>query len=132
VPPSEAKMNRDTDKTRIAILGASGYTGAELLRILAHHPRVEIVALTADRQAGKDIGAVFPHLARRGLPTLVPIGEVDWKGVDLVFLLFAARDHAGRDRGPAETFAHPRPIGRFSPGRSHALRAMVRTRASRG
>jgi N-acetyl-gamma-glutamyl-phosphate reductase len=78
-------MNRDTDKTRIAILGASGYTGAELLRILAHHPRVEIVALTADRQAGKDIGAVFPHLARRGLPTLVPIGEVDWNGVDLVF-----------------------------------------------
>ena len=40
-------------RVRIAILGASGYTGAELLRILAHHPRAEIVALTADRQVGK-------------------------------------------------------------------------------
>ncbi len=72
-------------KTRITILGASGYTGAELLRILAHHPHAEIVALTADRQAGKDIGAVFPHLKIRNLPRLVQIGEVDWQGVDLVF-----------------------------------------------
>jgi len=71
--------------TRIAILGASGYTGAELLRILAHHPHAEIVALTADRQAGKKIGAVFPHLARHALPDLVAISEVDWSKVDLVF-----------------------------------------------
>jgi N-acetyl-gamma-glutamyl-phosphate reductase len=74
-----------TDRTRIAILGASGYTGAELLRLLAHHPGAEIVAITADRQAGKPIGAVFPHLARRELPRLVAIGAVDWRGVDLVF-----------------------------------------------
>lgn len=72
-------------KTRIAILGASGYTGVELLRLLAHHPHVQIVAMTADRQAGKPIGAVFPHLARRDLPALVTIGEVDWRVVDLVF-----------------------------------------------
>jgi N-acetyl-gamma-glutamyl-phosphate reductase len=72
-------------RTRIAILGASGYTGAELLRILAHHPRVEIAALTADRQVGKPIGTVFPHLARRNLPDLVAIGSVDWRKVDLVF-----------------------------------------------
>lgn len=75
----------EAGKTRIAILGASGYTGAELLRVLAHHPHAELVALTADRQAGKDIGAVFPHLRIRDLPRLVQIGEVDWTGVDLVF-----------------------------------------------
>ena len=70
---------------RISILGASGYTGAELLRILAHHPNAEIVALTADRQVGKKIGAVFPHLARHKLPDLVAIADVDWSKVDLVF-----------------------------------------------
>jgi N-acetyl-gamma-glutamyl-phosphate reductase len=70
---------------RIAILGASGYTGVELLRLLAHHPNGVIAALTADRQAGKSISQVFPHLARRDLPDLVAIGEVDWSAVDLVF-----------------------------------------------
>lgn len=73
------------DQQRIAILGASGYTGAELLRLLRHHPQVEIRALTADRQAGKPIAAVFPHLAGEGLPDLVAIGDVDWPGLDLVF-----------------------------------------------
>ncbi|HUN46335.1 MAG TPA: N-acetyl-gamma-glutamyl-phosphate reductase [Stellaceae bacterium] len=72
-------------RVRIAILGASGYTGAELLRLLAEHPHAEIVALTADRQAGKSIGTVFPHLAIRKLPRLTTIDEVDWSKVDLVF-----------------------------------------------
>jgi N-acetyl-gamma-glutamyl-phosphate reductase len=74
-----------SDRVRIAILGASGYTGAELLRLLAHHPNAEIAALTADRQAGKTIGAVFPHLARYPLPVLVAIPEVDWSKIDFVF-----------------------------------------------
>lgn len=73
------------NQQRIAILGASGYTGAELLRLLRHHPQVEIRALTADRQAGKPIAVVFPHLAGEGLPDLVAIGDVDWSGLDLVF-----------------------------------------------
>jgi N-acetyl-gamma-glutamyl-phosphate reductase len=78
-------MASSLERVRIAILGASGYTGAELLRILAHHPNAEIVALTADRQVGKTIGAVFPHLAGRKLPDLVAIDAVDWSKVDLVF-----------------------------------------------
>ncbi len=73
------------DRVRIGILGASGYTGAELLRLLRYHPQAEIRALTADRQAGKPIAAVFPHLAGEGLPDLVAIGEVDWHDLDLVF-----------------------------------------------
>jgi N-acetyl-gamma-glutamyl-phosphate reductase len=73
------------DRFRIGILGASGYTGAELLRLLRYHPHAEIVALTADRQAGKPIGAVFPHLAGEDLPDLVTIGEVDWSALDIVF-----------------------------------------------
>ncbi|MFZ3235633.1 MAG: N-acetyl-gamma-glutamyl-phosphate reductase [Stellaceae bacterium] len=73
------------ERIRVGILGASGYTGAELLRLLRYHSRTEIRALTADRQAGKPIAAVFPHLAGEGLPDLVPIGDVDWSGLDLVF-----------------------------------------------
>jgi N-acetyl-gamma-glutamyl-phosphate reductase len=72
-------------RVKIAILGASGYTGAELLRLLAHHPHAEIRVLTADRQAGKPIGTVFPHLAPRALPDLVTIGAVDWSGIEFVF-----------------------------------------------
>jgi len=78
-------MKSGEHRVKIAILGASGYTGAELLRLLASHDRVEIVALTADRHAGKPIGAVFPHLAGRFLPDLVTIDAVDFSSVELVF-----------------------------------------------
>lgn len=72
-------------RIKVAILGASGYTGAELLRLLPQHPYVEISVLTGDSQAGHPIGEVFPHLAQAGLPDLVSISEVDFSTVDLVF-----------------------------------------------
>ena len=74
-----------SNKLRIAILGASGYTGAELVRLLSRHPHVQIVALTADRQAGKPASEVFPQLVLADLPNLTKIDEVDWTGVDFVF-----------------------------------------------
>jgi N-acetyl-gamma-glutamyl-phosphate reductase len=52
-------------RTPVAVLGASGYTGAELLRLLLDHPRVEIAALAAERSAGARIAQVFPQLAGR-------------------------------------------------------------------
>jgi N-acetyl-gamma-glutamyl-phosphate reductase len=70
---------------RIGILGASGYTGAELVRLLGDHPRTEIRALTAERQAGKPLGEVFPHLAIYDLPTLVKVDELDVGGLDVLF-----------------------------------------------
>jgi N-acetyl-gamma-glutamyl-phosphate reductase len=74
-------------KKKIGILGASGYTGAELVRLLLRHPRVEIVLLTADRRAGQKMGDVFPQFAPYELPTLVTIDSIDWTtvGLDLVF-----------------------------------------------
>src|SRR5712692_4366621 len=74
-------------KAQIGVLGASGYTGAELLRLLVSHPRVEVTLVTADRKAGQEIGAIFPQFARRALPKLVAIDDVDWAsaGLDLVF-----------------------------------------------
>lgn len=69
----------------IAILGASGYTGAELLRLLLAHPCVRVVALTAGKNAGQPVSAVLPHLAGCGLPDLCRIEEVNFSSVDLVF-----------------------------------------------
>lgn len=75
------------DKARIAVLGASGYTGAELVRLLLRHPRAEIVLLTADRRAGQEMRAVFPQFSPFNLPKLVAIESIDWKtaGIDLAF-----------------------------------------------
>src|SRR4051812_26053841 len=74
-------------KKKIGILGASGYTGAELVRLLLRHPKVDLVLLTADRRAGQQMGDVFPQFAPYELPTLVSIDSVDWTtiGLDLVF-----------------------------------------------
>lgn len=74
-----------TDQLRVAILGASGYTGGELVRLLSLHRQVRLVALTAERQAGKSLAEVFPHLGYLKLPTLVKIDEVDFAQVDFVF-----------------------------------------------
>jgi N-acetyl-gamma-glutamyl-phosphate reductase len=68
-----------------AILGASGYTGAELVRLIATHPRLRIAALTADRKAGQAMGEVFPHLRHLELPRLGTIDGLDLAGIDLAF-----------------------------------------------
>ncbi len=70
---------------RVVILGASGYTGAELVRLIATHPRMEIAGLAADRKAGQRMGAVFPHLRHLELPVLTTIPGLDLAGVDLAF-----------------------------------------------
>jgi N-acetyl-gamma-glutamyl-phosphate reductase len=77
----------DASKARIAVLGASGYTGAELVRLLLRHPRAEIVLLTADRRAGQEMAAVFPQFSPFRLPKLVSIDGIDWSkaALDLVF-----------------------------------------------
>lgn len=78
-------MQDGSDRIGVAILGASGYTGAELVRLLAHHPRVAIRAVTADRNAGQSLADVFPHTAPLGLPTLTRIADVAWDGIDVAF-----------------------------------------------
>lgn len=70
---------------KVAILGASGYTGAELVRLIATHPNMEIAALAAERKAGLEMAQVFPHLRHMSLPRLCKISEIDFSGIDLCF-----------------------------------------------
>src|SRR6187551_2568399 len=74
-------------KAKIGVLGASGYTGSELVRLLLRHPRVELALLTADRRAGQAMRDVFPQFSPFDLPKLVAIESVDWAaaGLDLAF-----------------------------------------------
>jgi N-acetyl-gamma-glutamyl-phosphate reductase len=69
----------------IGILGASGYTGADAVRLLARHPNAEITALTANTHAGKAMSDVFPHFFMLDLPKLVEWEKVDWSKLDAVF-----------------------------------------------
>ncbi len=78
---------------RVAILGASGYTGADLVRLLVNHPNVEIVLMTGERKAGMPLSDVFPHLTGYDLPDLISLDEVEWPALDLD-VVFCALPHA--------------------------------------
>ena len=80
-------------KARIGILGASGYTGGELVRVLLRHPRADIALLTAERSAGKAMREVFSHFSPFALPQLLAIEGLDWSALALD-VAFCALPHA--------------------------------------
>src|SRR5438309_3755438 len=71
----------------VGVVGASGYTGAELLRLCAAHPAFEVRVATADTQAGTRAAALYPSLAAAypGL-TFAPLEPAELDGLDLAFL----------------------------------------------
>ena len=70
---------------RVAVAGASGYAGGELLRLLAGHPEFELIAATAHSQAGQPVTAVHPHLAGLDL-VFAATDPATLADADLVFL----------------------------------------------
>jgi N-acetyl-gamma-glutamyl-phosphate reductase len=93
-----------TAKAKIGVLGASGYTGSELVRMLLRHPNVEIALLTAERSAGKKMREVFPQFSPFELPTLVALEGIDWVGANLD-LIFCALPHATTQKVITSIFA---------------------------
>jgi N-acetyl-gamma-glutamyl-phosphate reductase len=71
-------------KIKTAVIGAAGYTGGELLRILVHHPDCELVCVHSNSQKGKKVSAVHPDLI--GDCELIFTDEVPTEGIDAVFL----------------------------------------------
>lgn len=74
-----------TKQANIAIIGASGYTGAELVRLLNTHPQVTIAALAAEKNAGKELKELYPQFLHLPLPTVQTTDSIDWSGIDLAF-----------------------------------------------
>jgi N-acetyl-gamma-glutamyl-phosphate reductase len=76
-----------SEMIKVAVVGASGYTGGELLRLLAGHPKMKITAVTSEQSAGKPVASMFPSLASvvsLNFEALAP--ESIAKRVDAVFL----------------------------------------------
>ena len=69
----------------VAVYGASGYTGSELVRLLMRHPNASIAALSADTKAGKAMADIYPQFTGLPLPPLVRLEEVDLSGIDCLF-----------------------------------------------
>jgi N-acetyl-gamma-glutamyl-phosphate reductase len=75
-----------TAPLRIAVLGASGYTGADLVRLALTHPKIEIAALSANAKAGQTMAEIWPHFAPYPqLPRLITAESIDYTGIDAVF-----------------------------------------------
>lgn len=72
-------------RLNIAILGASGYIGADVVRLVLGHPNLRIAALAGDSRAGQAMGDSFPHLGFYDLPPILRAEEVEWSGIDAVF-----------------------------------------------
>jgi N-acetyl-gamma-glutamyl-phosphate reductase len=75
-----------SEKVRVAVAGASGYAGGEVLRLLLGHPGVEIGALTAGANAGETLGALQPHLLPLAERVLEPTTAEVLAGHDVVIL----------------------------------------------
>ena len=93
---------------RTAILGASGYVGGELLRLIAAHPQLTAARLFGDSKAGQALGAVHPHLAA-AYPNVV-IEKLGDGGLDGIDLVFAALPHGHSQRLASAILAKGIPV----------------------
>ncbi len=73
------------NKINVAVIGATGYTGLDLILILSKHPKVKIVNLCATKNLGKSINS-FDKRIKKKVPKISSVNQINWKNLDLVFL----------------------------------------------
>ena len=73
------------DSINIAIAGATGYIGLELVRILSKHPKAKILYLCASKSIGKSIYSFDKQLKKKKLPSISSIEQVKWNNIDVLF-----------------------------------------------
>ena len=71
---------------KTAVIGASGYAGGELLRLLAIHPHFEVIVVSAHSNAGEPVTSVHPQLQSYAGRNFVTVDSVDFSAIELVFL----------------------------------------------
>ena len=71
---------------KVSVIGATGYAGAELLRILNNHPAAEVVHITSESHAGEPISDIYPHLKGIYDQKLISMKEIDMIGKDSDFV----------------------------------------------
>ena len=92
-------------KIRVGVVGASGYTGGELLRLLAGHPNVEVTLVTAEKHAGKSVADVFASLTGPiGSLRLEKLTDASHAAGRCDFVFTALPHHASAEMG-AQLFA---------------------------
>jgi len=91
-------------KIKVAVIGASGYTGQELLRLLVMHPHVELVAVTSRQEAGRALTAVFPRLA--GAPAVAGLSFIEPE-IEAIVASGATAAFLALPHGVAAEFAVP-------------------------
>ena len=73
------------NKLKIAVIGATGYTGLDLVYILSKHPKAKIINLCATKNLGKNV-SYFDKRIKKKLPKISAINKINWNNLDLVFL----------------------------------------------
>jgi N-acetyl-gamma-glutamyl-phosphate reductase len=72
-------------KINVAIIGASGYTASELIRICYRHPNINIKYLVGNSKAGKNISEIYSHLKNYRLPKIISVPEINFSEIKYVF-----------------------------------------------
>ncbi len=86
---------------RVGVIGASGYTGAELVRLLSGHPRARVVAATSESYAGQSLAEVFPALGEAGRIPLTRAGQTSFSPDTLDLVCLALPHGEAMQRVPA-------------------------------
>ena len=73
------------DSLYIAIAGATGYIGIQLIKILSKHPKVKILYLCGSKSVGKSILSFDKEIKKKNLPKISKVQNVNWKKIDILF-----------------------------------------------